>query len=115
MASYELVEESPTHTVVKLSGQLDAAGIGAVENPLTFRVTARRRPTIVDMAGVTFVGSLAIGTLVMIAKSLRHFQAALVLESVAPPIAQALKQAGISEILPIASDRAHALQLIGVA
>ena len=111
-ATYELVEADPKHTIVKLKGRLDMMGLGDFELKLTFDTTSRRLPTIVDMAEVTYIGSLGIGTLLMIAKSLQQHKAPLVLEAVAPPILQALRQARISDIFVLASDRAHSLQLI---
>jgi anti-anti-sigma factor len=113
VATYELVETTPTHTIVKLTGRLDMAGVGEVEHRLALDVTARRNPTIIDMAEVTFIGSLGIGTLVMIAKSLHHHEATLVLEAVGPSILQTLRQTGMTNLMPIATDRGESLRLIG--
>ena len=67
-----VIEESDGLTHVALEGELDIPGVNAVGDKFYFHLTARRKPAIVDMAGVRFLSSLGIGMLVCVAQSLKR-------------------------------------------
>lgn len=102
--------DSLTH--VELVGRLDIESVNEIQDKFTFLTAARHRATLVDLSGVTFIGSLGMGMLVSVAKALHTRGAKMVLLKPAAPVEHSLRVAGIHEVIPIADAEAVALTLL---
>lgn len=99
---------------VALVGRLDIEGVGTIEIPLTAATVSRKRPAMVDMSGVDFLGSIGIGLLVRCAVSLQRSGARLVLFGCQPLVQKSLEITKINAVLPIAESEAAAFALLVV-
>jgi anti-anti-sigma factor len=88
-------------THVALVGQLDVAGLHAIDVKFHSCTAARRRPTLVDLSGLEFISSLGMGMLVSCARSLQRFGARMVLLNPQPEVEEVLKAVGIDQGAPI--------------
>lgn len=109
MAAFHLLEDEPGHLLVAIRGRLDLEGVHSIQNALTLRVNASRKPTVLDLSEVPFLASLAMGMIVQIFKGLRLHGAALVLMAPPPLVAEALHNASLDDAIPVEPDRASAL------
>lgn len=112
MADIRVIEQSDDLTHVALTGRLDALGAQALDLKLTSHTAARKKPAIVDLAGVEFVASLGIGILVGAARGLRGHGCGMVLLAPQDRVLKVLQGARVDEILPIAKTREQALELL---
>ena len=113
MAAFQLLEDEPGHLLVAIRGRLDLEGVHAVENRLSVRISASRKPTILDLSEVPFLASLGMGMIVQLYRALRLHGAGLVLMAPQPLVAEALRNAALDGAIPIVPDRAEALARIG--
>lgn len=88
-------------THVTLVGALDLAGTNQIDVKFQGSVAPRRQPTIVDIAGVPFISSLAMGMLVSAATSLRRNGKKMVLLNPTPEVAEAIRHARLEALFPI--------------
>ena len=107
-----VVKATDELTQVALIGRLDLAGVQKIEINFLQNTSARKKPTIVDLSGVTFMASLGMRMLLTSAKTLRTANAKLVLMNPQPMVDDMLKAAGIDKVMPLAHDEATALQLV---
>ena len=114
MSELKSIELSDTLTHVALIGRLDEQGVDAVDLRLTSHVAARRRPAIVDLSGVEFLGSLGIGMLIRVAHALQAHGARLVLLGPTGRVEEVLRASKIDDVIPIATDRDDALGLLDI-
>lgn len=112
MAEVRTVVASDTISHIALSGRLDIEGVSALELPLTAATVARKRPTIVDMAGVDFLGSLGIGLLVRCAVSLQRSGARLVLFGCQPLVQKSLEITKVTAVVGVADTEAAAVDML---
>jgi anti-anti-sigma factor len=112
MAEVRTVGSNDDISHVVLTGRLDIEGVGKVEMPLTAATVSRRKPAVVDMSGVDFLGSLGIGMLVRCAVSLQRTGARLVLFGCQPLVQKSLETTKVNAVLPAVESEAAALQLI---
>lgn len=108
-----MIEETDALTHVALEGDLDIPGVNAVGDKFYFHLTARRKPAIVDIAGVRFLSSLGIGMLVRVAQSLRRHGVPMVLAGARGGIGETLRMTNIDKVIPMAATREEALALLG--
>jgi anti-anti-sigma factor len=108
-----VIERSDALTHIALEGDLDIAGVNAVQDPVYFNLTSRKKPAIVDMSAVKFIGSLGIGMLVRVAQSLRRQGFPMVLVNPCGMVDQALRLTNIHLVIPIATSREEALAKLG--
>jgi len=111
-AAVRTVESDDAISHVVLSGRLDIDGVGKVELPLTLATVSQRKPVLLDMSGVEFLGSLGIGLLVRCAVSLQRMGARIVIYGCQPLVQKSLETTKVNSVLPIAASEAAALQLI---
>jgi anti-anti-sigma factor len=88
-------------THLAIVGSMDVAGLHAVDVKFHGYTAARRRPTLVDIAGLDFVSSLGMGMFVSCARSLQRFGAKMVLLNPQPEVEEALKAVGVDQSIPI--------------
>ena len=77
---------------IALSGRLDAAGAEKIETEFANRVSKAGRGVIVDMSGVSFVGSLGIRLLISNSRSAQRAGHRVVLMGVQPAVAEVGRQ-----------------------
>jgi len=112
MSELQTIDASDELSYVSLKGRLDIAGVDAVAMPLTVATVTRRKPTIVDMSAVEFLGSLGIGMLVRCAVSLQRTGARFVLFGCQPMVRKTLETSKVDAVLPIADTKDAALALL---
>jgi anti-anti-sigma factor len=88
-----VLHDTPRGLVAQLRGDAGVAAVDELEK-LLLPLAARRPPLLVlDMSGLEFISSLAMGTLVAFQRGLKRHRSQLVLAAVSPVIRQALRYA----------------------
>ena len=103
----EIIDDPDGVSRVIVVGRMDIAGVGAAE-PKFNVVAASRKKVIIDFAGVEFLASLGMRTLVMTAKAVASKGGRMVLLSPQPNVEKALRTAGLDTIIPIVASREEA-------
>jgi anti-sigma B factor antagonist len=88
-------------THLAIVGQLDIAGLHAIDTRFHALTASRRRPSLIDLSGLEFITSLGMGMFVSCARSLQRFGAKMVLLNPRPEIEEVLKAVGIDQGIPI--------------
>ena len=104
--------ESGDVSHVAVTGRLDVEGVGKIDLPLTLATVSQRKPAMIDMSGVEFLGSLGIGMLVRCAVSLKRMGATVVLYGCRPFVQKTLEITKVDAVLPMVSSEAEARQLL---
>ena len=109
------VEHLPPAVVVHvLAGELRKAEVDALCAAVDdARVAAPALPFVLDMARVTFAGSLALGVLVGLSQEFRSRQQRLVFVSLQPNVRQSVEISRINRVLEILPDVPTALSSLG--
>lgn len=92
-----------------LKGRLDAAGAEAVEAALAAQVGAAARHVLLDLAGVSFAGSLGIRMLISAARVATRRGHRLVLVAPQPQVAEVFGIVALDDLIPVVPDEAAAL------
>jgi len=93
------LDERITHLAIV--GQLDIAGLHAIDVKFHGYTAARRRQTLVDISGLDFITSLGMGMFVSCARSLQRHGAKMALLNPQPAVEDALRAVGIDQGVPI--------------
>src|SRR5262245_39457651 len=93
------VDDQITHLAIV--GQVDVAGLHAIDIKFHGYTAARRRPTLVDLSALEFISSLGMGMFISCARSLQRHGARMVLLNPRPEIEEAMKAVGIDQGIPI--------------
>ncbi|HOW97186.1 MAG TPA: STAS domain-containing protein [Kiritimatiellia bacterium] len=101
-------EEGPIIRLA-LSGALDLAGVREVELKFLAHTASRGGPALVDLSGVTFMASLGMRMLLEASRALQRKGAALGLLNPSALVEDALRAAGIADLVPVFHDEARAL------
>lgn len=88
-------------TVVEVRGELDMATAPQLREGLQRLVDAGDRQVVVDMAGVGFLDSSALGALVVTFKSLRDVGGRLILAAVQPAVRSVLEVTSVDRVIDI--------------
>ena len=108
----EIIQENDELTHVAFSGRLDTADVQQVNAEFAAHTVERQKPVIVDIAGVNFLGSMAMGMLLSNAKKLYEAGSIMVLLNPQKLVEFALKQAGLLKVIRIAHSMPEALELV---
>lgn len=103
------VEQPGSPLRLVLTGRLDAAGTEKVEVVFTARIRAAPGHVLVDMTGVSFVGSLGIRLLIAAARLAERAGRSVALFGAQPPVAEVFRTVALDDLLPILPDEAAAL------
>ena len=106
-----LIRADDELTHLTLNGRLDLPGVQAVELKFLAYTASRKKPAVVDMSGVTFVSSMGIRMLLSAAKNLRPAGAKIVVLNPGPIVDEALRTAGLEQILPMSQNLEEAIKL----
>lgn len=111
----EVLERGETSVWIRLEGRLDLKGIEEIEFAFTVRAARSEKPVLVDLSGVTFVGSLGIGMFFAAARSVRLRGTVLVLYGATPHVEEVLRVGGVGEVAGIVSAEEDALRAVTAA
>jgi anti-anti-sigma factor len=101
-------ETLPSGTVlIALSGRLDIQGAAAIDVRFA-AVSAANKAVVVDLAGVTFMASMGLRTLILGAKSMRTKAGRMALYRPQPLVEEVLVTSGTTSLMPISHDLAEA-------
>jgi anti-sigma B factor antagonist len=105
-------EELPAGiTKVILNGSLDIAGAAAIDMKMNL-VAGSSRKVLVDLAGVTFIGSMGLRTLIFPARAVTSKGGKMVVVGPTPLVADILKTSGLDTVVPIFADYQAALDAL---
>src|ERR1700729_1421007 len=107
----QLIYKDETYTHIALVGKLDVGGVGEIENKFLGYTAAAKRNAVVDISGLTFLGSMGLRILLDAAKTLGREKKKLILLNPQPLVGEVLEASGIGEIVTIESDTAAAVAL----
>jgi anti-anti-sigma factor len=107
----KLMESNEAYTHVLLNGKLDIVGVGEIENKFIGYTAARKVGAVVDLSGVTFVGSMGLRIFLSAAKALHMEKKKLVLLNPTPLVRDVLDASGIVDVVPVETDLAAAIAL----
>ena len=85
---------------VTLIGRMDLKGVLEIDDRFTFNVSATKKNTIIDMTQVEFISSIGMRMLLSNAKALQQRKKQMFLVNLQPLVADALKTAGIDQLIP---------------
>ena len=105
----KIIEMDDTITHIALIGRLDVIGAGEIENKFIGFAAARKQNTVVDLAEVSFLGSMGLRLFISAAKALGLEGKKLVLANARPLVKDVLDASGIGTLIPIESDTESAL------
>ncbi len=97
---------------VALFGKLDVEGTSAIDLRLTALAATAKTYTIVDMAGVEFLSSLGIGSLVKIAVAAQNRGGRLVLMNPQPNVSKVLEVTRINRVIAVVQGMDAALEAL---
>ncbi len=86
--------------VIALDGTLAVDDAKDLEQALTLAAPGRPKLTILDMAGVTFISSLALGTMVSFQRGLTRHGCEVVLTAVPDVVLDVLQRAQLDQVFP---------------
>jgi anti-sigma B factor antagonist len=95
------VEKRGPVDVLSMSGKLDAATAGVLEQKLMSTIDAGGRHLILNCAALSYVSSAGLRVLLMAAKKLKPLKGQIVLSVLQPHIREVFDIAGFSAIFPI--------------
>jgi stage II sporulation protein AA (anti-sigma F factor antagonist) len=98
--------------VVAASGRLDAAGAPEMEAKGKELVQGGSKRLLVDMAGVDYVSSAGLRSLLVLAKAVKGVGGAMALCSLSATVSEVMTISGFDNILTLAADRAAAMDLL---
>lgn len=96
-----------------LRGRLDAAGCERIETAVTAMVVKGPGDVVVDLGGVTFVGSLGIRLLISAARAATRNRRRLVICGAQPAVAEVFTTVALDDLIPIVADEASAIARLG--
>jgi anti-anti-sigma factor len=103
---------TPDIGLVVLTGRLDIAGAHTIDLQFS-AVSGAYRNLIIDMAGVSFLASIGIRTLLLGAKTVQRRGGKFLIVAPRPDVAEVLTVTGVDELMPIVPSLADARAAIG--
>ncbi|HRJ71515.1 MAG TPA: STAS domain-containing protein [Terrimicrobiaceae bacterium] len=108
----QVLESSDTLTHVALEGSLDIAGVQAIEAAFLAQTAGRKKPVLIDLAGVSYMASFGMRMIIDTFKVLDREGRKMALLHPQPMVAKILESAGMSEIVLITHDEAEARKVL---
>ena len=96
------ISQGPGYAVVSVAGEIDVGTECKFRDALTSALARGALRVVVDLAGVTFMGSAGIGVLMGARRVLAAGGGSLVLASPRGEVAQILSLTGVAEVIPVA-------------
>ncbi|MCE0523613.1 MAG: STAS domain-containing protein [Methylacidiphilales bacterium] len=95
------ISTDDAYTHLALVGKLDVLGVGEIENKFIGYTAARKKSAVVDLSGVTFLGSMGLRIFLSAAKSLSLEKKKLILLNPVPLVKEVLEASGIADVVEI--------------
>jgi anti-anti-sigma factor len=105
----KVINTDDAYTHLALSGKLDIMGVGEIENKFIGYTAARKKNALVDISGITFMGSMALRLFLSAARSLNLEKKSLILLNPQPLVKEVLETSGIEDAVVIEHDVESAL------
>jgi anti-sigma B factor antagonist len=105
-------QASDTHHVVAVRGEIDLFTAPELKQVLTDAIEGGERRVVVDLSGVSFLDSTALGVLIGTVKRLRSRGGALALVNTDPTIAKTFEITGLDQIFTILDTRDDAIRAL---
>ncbi|WP_341676914.1 STAS domain-containing protein [Niveibacterium sp. SC-1] len=109
----QVIKLDENRTCIRLDGRLDAPGADQIGVRFTAAAVAGGHDTIVDLAGVNFLGSMGIRLLISSARALNAKHAKLVLFGAQELVQNVLDQSAVDQIIPVVATEQDALARLG--
>jgi len=103
------ISQGPDYAVVSVAGEIDLGTERVFRDALTSALTGGQPRLVVDLAGVTFMGSTGIGVLMGVRRVLAADGGSLVLACPRGEVTQVLSLTGVSEVIPVDASVAEAV------
>jgi anti-anti-sigma factor len=105
----KVINADGPYTHLALSGKLDVLGVGEIENKFIGYTAARKKNALIDISGVTFMGSMGLRIFLSAARSLNLEKKSLILLNPQPLVNEVLETSGIQDMVVIEHDAESAL------
>ena len=105
----KVINTDDVYTHLALSGKLDVMGVGEIENKFIGYTAARKKNALVDISGVTFMGSMGLRIFLSAARSLSLEKKLLILLYPQPLVNEVLEASGIQDAVIIEHNAESAL------
>jgi anti-anti-sigma factor len=105
----KVINADGPYTHIALSGKLDVLGVGEIENKFIGYTAARKKNAVIDISGVTFMGSMGLRIFLSAARSLNLEKKLLILLNPQPLVNEVLEISGIQDMVVIEHDAEAAL------
>ncbi len=102
-------DDSYTH--LTLTGKMDIAGVKEIADKFSRLAVERKRNVIVEMSGVTFLGSMGLRILLSTAKAVQREGKKLILLNPYPMVKEVLEAGGLADVVPVVNDSEAAVNL----
>ena len=106
------VDKQTQATIVAAKGKLDAAGAPELETRCKALIQEGATRLLLDFAQVEYVSSAGLRSLLVLAKAVKSAGGGLALCGLVPAVRDVMSISGFDNILPLAADRAAALELL---
>ena len=111
----EILRRDDGVTVLRLSGSAGIAEEATMSRPLNGLAAARPQRLIVDLSGLDFIASLAIGQIVSVVRATTSHGGAAAIASPDANIRQALLRCGLDRLVPVCASLDEAEQAVAGA
>ncbi len=98
--------------IVTISGRLDAPASTAVKGKLDEAVSGDRKKVVIDLSGMTYVGSAGLREFFLAGKNLARTHGTLMLCALQPPVQRIFDISGLPTSYPIVATREEAIARI---
>ena len=95
----------------KVSGRIDSKRAPDFETALRAVIAGEDRAIIVDLGGVTFVGSSGLRTLLTAAAELQERGTGFAVCGLSGPLRSLFRLSGLDRVIPVAASRAEAIRI----
>ena len=98
--------------VVALAGRMDAVSAPQFENTCELLIAAGAKNIIADIAALTYISSMGLGSLLAVAKKLQPKGGKLYVSGAAGMVKEVFRMAGFESIFPMVDNTALALETV---
>jgi len=105
----KVINNDGVYTHFALSGKLDIMGVGEIENKFIGYTAAQKKNALVDISGITFMGSMGLRLFLSAARSLNLEKKSLILLNPQPLVNEVLETSGIQDMVIIEHNAESAL------
>jgi anti-anti-sigma factor len=105
-----VIESDDTYTHLALSGKMDVAGVQDIESKFISLIASSKKNALVDISGVTFMGSMGLRVFLSAAKSLSREKKSLILLNPQPLVNEVLEASSFQDVVDIEHNAESALK-----